>query len=141
MCLRNLRKSLVIFVFLFLSFLAGLSAEGLDPKTMTDLELVERLVQNYQKQDEILEERQKTLEELKSQLNSSQTLSLTLQTRLSDLESSMTCTKESIERTQNSLTSFSEEYEQTVRRQNVINTVLTILLIISSATALTAIVM
>lgn len=141
MCLRNLRKSLVIFVFLFLSFLAGLSAEGLDPKTLTDLELVERLVQNYQKQDEILKERQKTLEELKSQLNSSQTLSLTLQTRLSDLESSMTSTRESIERTQNSLTSFSEEYEQTVRRQNVINTVLTILLIISSATALTAIVM
>ena len=141
MCLRNLRKSLVIFVFLFLSFLAGLSAEELDPKTLTDLELVERLVQNYQKQDEILKERQKTLEELKSQLNSSQTLSLTLQTRLSDLESSMTSTRESIERTQNSLTRFSEEYEQTVRRQNVINTVLTILLIISSATALTAIVM
>lgn len=136
MCLRNLRKSLVIFVFLFLSFLAGLSAEGLDPKTLTDLELVERLVQNYQKQDEILKERQKTLQELKSQLNSSQTLSLTLQTRLSDLESSMTSTRESIERTQNSLTSFSQEYEKELKSQRTAISILAALLIISSVTTL-----
>ena len=136
MCLRNLRKYFAVSLFLLLFLSAGLSADSLNPKSMSDLELVEKLVQNYQKQEEILTERQKTLEELKSQLQASQSLSLTLQTRLSDLENSMTNTRDSIERTQNSLTNFSQEYEKELKSQRTAISILAALLIISSVTTL-----
>lgn len=136
MCRTKSKRYFLISLFLLLFLLAGLSAESLDPKTMSDLELMEKLVRNYQKQDEILTERQKTLEELKSQLQASQSLSLTLQTRLSDLETSMTNTRESIERTQNSLTSFSQECERELKSQRTAISILAALLIISSVTTL-----
>ncbi len=139
MCSKSLRKYLAILFFLSLFLSAGLSADSLDLKSMSDLELVEKLVQNFQKQEEILAERQKTLEELKSQLQASQSLSLTLQTRLSDLENSMTSTRDSIERTQNSLTNFSQEYERELKSQKTAISILAALLIISSVTTLTLI--
>lgn len=131
------KRYFLILLFLLLFLSVGLSADSLDPKSMSDLELVEKLVQNFQKQEEILTERQKTLEELKSQLQASQSLSLTLQTRLSDLETSMTNTRDSIERTQNSLTNFSQEYERELKSQKTAISILAALLIISSVTALT----
>ena len=133
----NSKRFFLILLFLSLFLSAGLSADSLDPKSMSDLELVEKLMQNFQKQEEILTERQKTLEELKSQLQASQSLSLTLQTRLSDLETSMTNTRDSIERTQNSLTNFSQEYERKLKSQKTAISILAALLIISSVTALT----
>lgn len=131
------KRYFLILLFLLLFLSVGLSADSLDPKSMSDLELMEKLVQNFQKQEDILTERQKTLEELKSQLQASQSLSLTLQTRLSDLENSMTSTRDSIERTQNSLTSFSQEYKRELKSQKTAISILAALLIISSVTALT----
>lgn len=133
----NSKRFFLILLFLSLFLSAGLSADSLDLKSMSDLELVEKLLQNFQKQEEILTERQKTLEELKSQLQASQSLSLNLQTRLSDLENSMTSTRDSIERTQNSLTNFSQEYERELKSQRTAISILAALLIISSVTTLT----
>ena len=140
----NSKRYFLILLFLSLFLSAGLSAASLDLKAMTDLELLERLQLNLTRQDEISAEREKTLEELKSQLQESQALSLTLQQqlkdsqdqsallqiRLTDLELSIKNTEDSLKRTETSLTSLSQELGKKLSTQKMTTV---ILLILSSA--------
>ena len=138
------KRYFLILLFLSLFLSAGLSAASSDLKAMTDLELLERLQLNLTRQDEISAEREKTLEELKSQLQESQALSLTLQQqlkdsqdqsallqiRLTDLELSIKNTEDSLKRTETSLTSLSQELGKKLSTQKMTTV---ILLILSSA--------
>lgn len=140
----NSKRYFLILLFLSLFLSAGLSAASPDLKAMTDLELLERLQLNLTRQDEISAEREKTLEELKSQLQESQALSLTLQQqlkdsqdqsallqiRLTDLELSIKNTEDSLKRTETSLTSLSQELGKKLSTQKMTTV---ILLILSSA--------
>lgn len=138
------KRYFLILLFLSLFLSAGLSAASSDLKAMTDLELLEQLQLNLTRQDEISAEREKTLEELKSQLQESQALSLTLQRqledsqnqsallqiRLTDLEASMKSAEDSLQRTETSLTSLSQELGKKLSTQKMTTV---ILLILSSA--------
>lgn len=149
----SLKKFLVILLCLSLFVSHGLLADSQNLKTLTNQELLEKLKQNLQRQDEISLERSQNLTELKSQLTASQELSLSLQKQLedsqsmsaklqiqlTDLEISMTNTQESLERTQISLMNLSQDYEKKLKAQKMTTVILLILSSAAVATAITSI--